>query len=153
MGDFTIQTDAARLAGFQFDCGTDGSLLQMLHIAYSTADYPISVVMKLVVYPDCLNPDPTTVSTINYTYEALESGQGGMHFDGTDSTGKSLAVDSRWLPTGQGRADATGVDPASGANVTWAECWDDSFMSVYDNKSWDPVTTGDASLCPDIPTL
>jgi hypothetical protein len=36
--------------------------------------------------------------------------------------------------------------------LTWTECWDDSFVSVYDNKPWDlTMNHGDASLCPDIP--
>jgi hypothetical protein len=77
-----------------------------------------------------------------------------MEFSVTDSTGKSFSVASRWLASGTGRADATGVDPSSGASLTWAECWDDSFTSVYDNKSWAiPPTTGDPTLCPDIPQL
>jgi hypothetical protein len=155
MGHFTLTTDAARLAGFQFGFGNDGSLVQTLDIVYSTAEYPISVVMNLVLYPNARDQnDYTTTSTIMYTYEALETGQGGMQFTATDSTGKSLTVASRWLATGTGRADASGVDPSSGASLTFTECWDDSFMSVYDNKSWAPaMTTGDPSLCPDIPNI
>ncbi|HMF40533.1 MAG TPA: hypothetical protein VKQ32_07560 [Polyangia bacterium] len=159
MGDFTLQTDAARMAGFQFELGDDGkSELKSLHIAYSTADYPISVVMNLVLYPNAVTGDFTNTGSLDCTYEALQSGQGGLHFDATDSaSGKSLSVDSRWLPTGRGRADATYTDPTNGVSLTWNECWDDSFMSVYDNKPWAtppaPVTTGDATLCPDIPTL
>lgn len=156
MGDFTIQTDAARLAGFQFDLGDDGkSMLQSLHIAYSTADYPISVVMNVSLYPNAVGNDFTTTVTLDCTYEALASGQGGLHFAATDSaSGKSLSVDSRWLPTGQGRADATYTDPTNGVSLTWNECWDDSFMSVYENKPWDTtMNSGDAALCPDIPTL
>jgi hypothetical protein len=156
VGHFTLQTDDARLAGFPFDRGTDGSLLKTLDITYSTAEYPISVAMKMVLYPNASNlpPDYTTTSMIDYTYEALATGQGGMQFTATDATGKSLSVASRWLATGQGRADATGVDPSSGASLTWTECWNDSFTSVYDNKSWDPgMTTGNPALCPDIPTL
>jgi hypothetical protein len=154
MGHFTLTTDAARVAGFQFDFGTDGSLLQTLDIDYSTADYPISVVMHLVLYPNARDQnDYTTMSMIDYTYDALETGQGGMQFKATDATGKSLSVGSRWLASGRGRADATGADPSSGASLTWAECWDDSFMSVYDNKSWAPPMTGDPTLCPDIPAI
>ena len=154
-GDFSLKTDPARLAGFTFAPGDDGSLVQELDINYSTAEYPIFVDMKLSVYPDYTNPDPATISTINYHYEALADGQGGMHFDGTDSTGKMLAIDSRWQATGRGRADATAnPDPVTGAVPTWTECWNDSFVSVYDNKSWDPaMTTGILTDCPDISTL
>jgi hypothetical protein len=156
MGHFTLQTDDARMAGFPFDFGADGSLTKTLDIQYSTADYPISVVMQLVLYPNARDQaDYTTTSMIDYTYEALESGQGGMQFKATDSTGKSISVVSRWLANGQGRADATYTDPANGFTSTWNECWDTSFVSVYDNKPWamapDPMMTGDASLCPDIP--
>jgi len=156
VGDFTLQTDAAHALGFPFDYGADGSLLQRLDVNYSTADYPITVAMTLRLYPNASLGDFTTTSIIYYTYEAQENGQGAMLFDGTDSTGKNIKVDSHWLGTGRGRADATYVDPTNGVNLTWTECWDDSFVSVYDNKPWamppDPVTTGDASLCPDIPT-
>ncbi len=155
-GTFKIQTDALWAVGFPFDYGTDGSLLRELAITYSTADYPISVVMHLELYPDAVggNHDATSTPAIDYTYEALESGQGAMQFVGTDATGKSFTVVSRWLPRGQGRADATYVDPAKAVSLTWTECWNDSFMSVYDAKEWDPTKdSGDSTLCPDISTL
>jgi hypothetical protein len=154
VGHFTLKTDDARTAGFPFAAGDDGSLLRTLQVTYSTAEFPISVMMMLEVYPNASNPDPATTSTIVYTYEALESGQGGMQFVATDSTGKSVTVVSRWLPSGQGRADATWMDPSTGLGATWTECWDASFVSVYDNRPWTPLLmTGDPTLCPDIPAL
>jgi hypothetical protein len=153
IGHFSITTDALWAVGFPFDYGADGSLLRQLDIKYSTADYPISVVMHLEMYPDAVGGNHVTTSLIAYTYEALESGRGAMQFVGTDATGKSFSVVSGWLASGRGRADATYVDPANGVNLTWTECWNDSFMSVYDNKPWDPTQNGgDAALCPDVST-
>jgi hypothetical protein len=154
MGEFTIQTDPLWEAGFVFDFGADGSLLKQLAITYSTADYPISVVMHLELYPGASGGNHDTTSAIDYTYEALETGQGALQFVGSDATGKSFSVVSRWLASGQGRADATYVNSANGVNLTWTECWNDSFMSVYDAKQWDPtMDSGKQSLCPDISTL
>jgi hypothetical protein len=154
MGSFSMKADDLRNAGYGIGPDGDGNIFKSLDVMYSTAAYPISVSMTLVLYP---KGDLTNMVTITYHYEQQANGQAGMEFQGTDSTtGASLKVASRWLATGRGIAEATAQD-GTGAGATWTECWDDSFRSVYDNKPWAIapalVTTGDPALCPDIPTL
>jgi hypothetical protein len=152
MGHFLMQADGLRNAGYVVAPDGDGNLFKSLDVMYSTASYPISVQMTLVLYP---KGDLANLVTITYDYEQQSNGQGAMVFSGTDSTtGASLSVTSRWLASGTGRADATAQN-GMGAGATWTECWNDSFVSVYDNKPWatPPVLTGDPSFCPDIPTL
>jgi hypothetical protein len=153
-GHFVMEADGLRNAGYLIQPDGDGNWFKSLSVSYSTADYPINVMMMLVLYP---KGDVTNMIGIMYTYEQQSNGQGAMAFSGTDSTtGRSLQITSRWLASGRGRADATGQD-GLGNQATWTECWNDSFVSVYDNKPWatppEPVTSGDPSFCPDIPTL
>ena len=83
---------------------------------YSTAAFPISVTMTLVLYTDGSRPTSRDTIMIDYHHEAQENGQGAMEFAGTDSdTGcdaRSSAAGSR--PAGDGptpRAmDGAGVD-------------------------------------------
>ena len=155
MGSFRIQTDELRLAGFLFAHGADGSLLKELDVIYSTAAFPISVTMDMQLYPgaSAIPPDFTSVSTLHYHHEAQEDGQGAMEFSGTDATGKTLGITSRWLPSGAGRADVTATD-GMGFSGTWTECWDTSFRETYNDKSWDPsMTVGYPELCPDLSSL
>jgi len=152
---FRVQTDPLRAAGFTFNFGDDGSLLQELDVMYSTAAFPTSVSMHMVLYPRARDfADYTMKSMIDYHYAQAESGEGGMEFIGTDSTGKSISVNSQWLASGRGRAEATYADPSSGVTLTWNECWDDSFRSTYDNRPWDTsINSGDPANCPDIAPL
>jgi len=156
-GTGMVQADTQMLrdAGFPFD-DSDGTVHSIM-IRYSTREYPISVVMEMVTLPKPTvdNPSPT-VTTIKYEYGQQETGQGAMGFSGTDSEGKSIAVVTRWLASGQGIGQATWMD-GLGASFTRTECWDDSFRETYDNTPWDPSNlaknSGDPSFCPAIPTL
>jgi len=154
VGYFHMQADNLRAAGFPILPDADQNIFSDLKVMYSTASFPVSVTMTLVLFP---KGDLTNTVTIVFHYEQQENGQGAMEFSGTDSkTGASLSVTSHWLASGAGRAEATAQD-GMGAGATWVECWNDQFISVYDNKPWaeypDPVTTGDPALCPDISTL
>jgi len=151
MGTFRIRTDDLRLANFTFAYGADGSLLKELDVAYSTAAFPVSVTMDLQLYPNAsdIPPDFTTVTFLHYHHEAEENGQGKMEFSGTDATGKMLAINSRWLASGAGRADVTASD-GMGFNGTWTECWDSSFRETFNQTSWDATSRGDMALCPDV---
>jgi len=151
MGTFHIQADGVRVANFGVTPDKDGNLFRELTVMYSTAAFPISVGMTLVLSP---GGDVTNTLTIVYHYEALEDGRAGMEFVGTDSSsGASLSIQSRWLATGRGRADAVAQN-GMGLGGTWSECWNDSFMSTYDDKPWDPqIHTGDPAICPDISTF
>jgi hypothetical protein len=157
MGHFRIQTDVLRLAGFPIEINAKGELLKELDVMYSTAAFPISVTMKMVLYTDAAAGAFLNTVTIEYHYEAQANGQGAMEFKGTDSaTGWTLGIISRWLATGRGRADARAQDGA-GIDMTRTQCWDDSFRATYNNTPWSENPTvdnhGDPSLCPDISTL
>jgi len=160
MGHFRITTDALRAAGFFLEINVkgDGELLKELDVMYSTAAFPISVTMGMVLYTDALTATPfMNWVTIDYHHEAQSNGQGAMEFKGTDSkTGWTLGIESRWLPTGRGRADARAMDGA-GVDMTRTQCWDDSFVQTYDYTPWDqppdPIEEGMIADCPDISTL
>jgi hypothetical protein len=153
MGHFTIHGDGVRVAGFGVNPGPDGNLFKELTVDYSTAGFPVSVAMTLVLYPGA---DLNAMVTITYTYEQQEDGRAGMEFEGTDSrSGAMLDVKSRWLATGRGRADAYATDGT--VSGTRTECWNDAFMETYNNTPWDltpGVNHGDlATDCPDISAL
>ena len=150
VGIFRIQTDPIRTAGFSVDVNAKGESLRSLSVDYSTAAFPISVTMNLMMYTDVPINGFTSTTTIRYHAEREESGAGLMEFSGSDSMGRSYSVDSRWMPTGRGRADATATDGT--VTGTWTQCWDNSFKETYEDKPWaeypeEPVT-GDPNSCP-----
>jgi len=152
MGTFRILGDGVRNEGW-IKPDEDGNVFKELSIMYSTAAYPISVSMTLKLYPQ---GDLTNEIEIVYHYEEQETGQAAMQFFATDSsTGGSIKVTSRWLASGAGRADAEAQD-GMGAGATWTQCWNESFVSTYQNKPWAqpvPILEGYPALCPDISTL
>jgi len=102
---------------------------------------------------DAASTGYTNYGMIHIAYEAQANGQGALEFEATDAKGNNITVVTRWLATGRGRADATvTIGPVMGQTRT--QCWDDMFRETYNQTQWDPtMTRGDASLCPDIPTL
>lgn len=153
MGHFRMQADDLRNAQFGIEPDENDNVFKSLDVMYSTAAYPISVTMTLQLYP---KQDFTNLLTITYHYEEQANGQAAMEFAGTDAaSGASINVQSRWLATGRGRADATATDGT--VTGTRTECWDDSFVETYNSTPWDAtpgVNHGDlATDCPDISTL
>ena len=154
MGHFTMQADELREANFGIRPDADLNLFKDLTVMYSTAAYPISVQMRMRLYP---KGDLTNELVINYRYEEQENGQAAMEFSGTDSTtGAALSVKSRWLATGRGRADAYATDGT--VSGTWTQCWNDMFVATYNYSPWaaDPATENFGDIvadCPDISTL
>jgi hypothetical protein len=149
VGDLHVDTGMLRANAFPFDA--DGAKLQSIDVSYSTRDYPVSVVMDLVTFPD---PSvPATTSSAHYEYSADAEGRGAMSFvlTGDLITGpavETLDVTSRWLPSGAGRADLT-VRQGDGAGLHQAECWDNSFNATYNDKPWSAAEDlGDPSACP-----
>ena len=72
---------------------------------------------------------------------------------------EDMRVTSRWLSSGEGRADLTVVS-GDGAGAMQTQCWDRSFQETYDSKPWAPTEDfpanppGDpAAICPDIPVF
>lgn len=93
--------------------------------------------------------DSDTGMLIDATYAYAEVPGAGGHFQfglkkdavKTTSALETLTVRSRWLQTGAGRADVNFSGGDLGTTVgTGSECWDASFLSVYQTNSY-----GDAS--------
>jgi len=61
-----------------------------------------------------------------------------------------VALVSRWLPSGAGRADLVAQNGSlpAGFVVHAIECWDQNFLRVYYTEDVDPSKTeGDPSAC------
>jgi len=150
MGEFHMTTDALIDAGFTIAPNLKGETLKELTVKYSTETFPVHVEMHVTMWNDPLR---STYFTIDIVYEAQETGQGAIDFDATDSQGNSIAVVSRWLATGRGRADVT-VTAGPLVNEMRTQCWNDSFEQTYNNVSWDPsMNDGEVTNCPEISTL
>ena len=161
VGDFHVVTDPLRAAGYPFD--VEGQKLRTVDVSYSTKDYPISVIVDFVSFPNLA--DLSMTNSVHYEYGVQSDGQGAMKFTltgdliTTTTAIEVVAVTSRWLLTGAGRADLT-VQQGDGAGLMQTECWDDSFNATYNDKPWSPaedVPTGGqgdpTALCPAIPTI
>jgi hypothetical protein len=128
-----------------------------LDVSYSTKDYPVSVVVDLVMFPDVT--DLTVTNAFHYEYGVQADGQGAMKFSVTGNfitttpAIETLTITSRWLASGAGRATAT-IAEGDGMGMTQTECWDDSFNATYNDKPWAMgENTGSVSACPAIPGL
>ena len=155
VGTFTLSTTALRAASFPFE--PDLAKLESVSVAYSTKDFPISVVLDLTSYPDY--PSLATMNAVHYEYGMQSNGQGAMKFTLTGDLIKTtsaievVAVTSQWLASGTGRADLT-VQQGDAAGLMQSECWDGAFDATYNVKPWSPAeNTGEASACPQIPAI
>src|SRR5262245_49945946 len=79
-GSFTMQTDSVRAAGFPPEPG-DGAKIKSIKVDYDTRDFPISVHMTIMTYPDLL--DLTQTVTTTYEYGVQADGQGALRFSVT----------------------------------------------------------------------
>jgi hypothetical protein len=96
---------------------------------------------------DLASTDATGASIPDAMYQYTQSGDSSGTFDFTTQMPVSGSLEwsnivSRWLPTGQGRADVVG---AGAMQFQIAECWDASFARTYYK---DPnATEGDPASC------
>jgi hypothetical protein len=155
VGNFTLDTTALRAGNFPFDIDT--ARTQSIAVSYSTKEFPRSVMVDLVNYPDY--PDLGATNSVHYEYGMQADGEGALKFTLTGDLIKTtaaievLAVTSQWLRTGAGRADLT-VLQGDGAGLMQVECWNSEFEATYNEKPWSPAeNTGDSSACPQIPTF
>jgi hypothetical protein len=149
VGSLHGETLALRQAGFPFD---PTNQLDTLDVNYSTLDFPVTVDMQLVAFPNAPS-DLSVTASATYDYAVQSNGQGAMSFSVTNSSNQTLSVTSRWLATGAGIAQAT-VMAGSGVGLTQTECWDDAFRATYNDKPWSTAEDlGVMSACPAIPTL
>ena len=133
MGTFHMQADGLRNGGFPIGPDNDGNVFKDLTVMYSTAGFPISVSMTLELYPKA---DLTNLLTIRTTTRSSRPGRRRWSSRArTAASGASISVQSRWLATGRGRADATATDGT--VSGTRTECWNDSFVETYNSTPWD----------------
>jgi hypothetical protein len=162
VGTFTLQSDMVRAAGFPVEIG-EGARLRSIRFDYDTRDFPINVQVTMETYPDLLDLGMWVTTTYEYGVDAR--GQGAMAFtvtgnlDLTSAALETLTVTSRWLPTGEGRAEAT-ITLGDGVGLTETQCWNRDFNPTFTNKPWpvspdspDPSPFGAESDCPEFPTL
>jgi hypothetical protein len=66
-------------------------------------------------------------------------------------TRETLAIVSRWLLDGRGRADVL-VVAGDGAGLNEVECWDAQFRVTYSKRSWESPssTVGSEASCPNL---
>ena len=103
MGTFHMEADGLRNGGFPIGPDHDGEMLKDLTVKYSTAGFPISVAMKSAVP----KADSSRTCLRSGTTTRPADRAGAMEFSGAaDCDGAPLTVQSRWLATGRGRADA-----------------------------------------------
>lgn len=155
-GWFNVETDKLRAADFPFE-KPDDQKLKSLSVSYSTKAFPISVTVDLTTNPSL--SDTTVTNTLHYEYGAQADGQGAMRFEVTADwvpatpAFETLIVTARWLPHGEGRAEAT-IKLGDGAGLTQTQCWDSSFRLTYNHEPWATVhNRGDILDCPVIPEL
>ena len=152
-GQITVDTSALRAAGVDPDLG----FLDHLTVDYTTSEFPIDVQLTFMSFANPMKPDDPTQG--RYEYAVQSNGQGALTYDYFANVIPGPAIDevlvtSRWLGTGEGRADLQVVsgDAAVGAQAT--ECWNRLFLSVYIDKPWAPQENhGTPADCVAIPTL
>jgi hypothetical protein len=147
-GHFLVDFKSLRELGYPFK--DEDRNLNSVALTYTTATFPIQVSMMMAAV------DGTT-ATVDYA--AQDDGSGSLTFtligDLIDLTPaiETLAITSRWLPSGAGRSDLV-VQSGDGAGLRRTQCWNDSFVATYENKAWAPADNfGDPSLCPAISGL
>jgi hypothetical protein len=156
VGTFTLDTTPLRNAGFPFDVPT--GKIDTLTVSYQTKDFPISVVMDLISYPN-YPTDLVTTNSVHYEYGAQADGSGAMKFTMAGDlipltpAIEVVQVTAQWLASGAGRGDLT-VLSGDGAGMMQSECWDSTFNATYNSKPWAPSENlNDPSFCPALPAL
>ncbi len=126
-----------------------------MEIMYDVVGPTVSVNMIITNLPNPLKPDDILMAT--YQYAVVADGRGAMTFTFMANAIPGPAVEtfrltSRWLPTGEGRAEVE-VLAGDGAGAKQVECWGRQFVVTYNLKPWAPLeNVGDPSACADIPT-
>jgi hypothetical protein len=151
-GTLAVMTADARAAGLDPGLG----YLDWMTASYDNHAFPINVNLQFANLPNPLKPDDPTDG--DYTYKALQNGQGELTFNWSAYSIPGPLLDvfnvtSRWLGTGEGQSDLQVVSgDAAGARET--QCWNQLLQAVYIDKPWLSVEDiGTPSDCPSIPTL
>jgi hypothetical protein len=129
--------------------------LARLDVDYQTRTLPIRVRMHFVP------ATPVGGTELGYAYHEVPGGPGEMRFPREDvdlipgEQKEKVVVLSRWTQDqgGMGIVEATGGDVPTGSTATLVECWDASFRTTYEKRSWETDEVGNASSCPDVSAL
>jgi hypothetical protein len=151
-GTVTEDTSGLRAAGFPFEAT---NFLDKLMVSYNAGSFPVTIMLSFDNLPDPNNPAALTQGV--YTYSAQQDGQGALDFNFFANSIPGPAaieefdVNSRWLGTGEGRADLQVVS-GNGAGLQQTECWNSQFVATYNDKPWSTAEDvgGDPSVCPGI---
>lgn len=143
-GELVLDTTPLRNAGFPMD--DDFKDLVKLSLNYDTARSPVTIQMKTTKLVGANQRDAT------YNYQRNADGSGQLSFvwqlDQAIGTVTEVAMTSRWLGSGQGRADAS--VPTSGL-VIGTDCWGSDTVASYRWRKWpsatDPSDPGSADTC------
>jgi len=152
-GEFTIDLDVAKALDPLAHASDSGTV----HIAY---DLPHDFLEQPDFLPRSITAKVDPAGDAEYTVESLANVDhtGSIHVDAhvdiaesKDTLLEDVVIDSRWQPTGAGRADIdfTGGDlPASVPMVDAVECWGTDFVQSYysDSVNFSP-TVGTESAC------
>ncbi|HVR60734.1 MAG TPA: hypothetical protein VMU50_02495 [Polyangia bacterium] len=149
-GELDVATAKARAAGLTVNLG----LLDHMEIAYDVVGPTVSVNMTITNLPNPLSP--SDIRTATYQYAVVADGRGAMTFTFMADAVPGPAVEtirltSRWLPTGEGRAEAAILD-GDGAGAQQVQCWNAQLGVTYNSKPWAPLeNAGTPADCADIP--
>jgi hypothetical protein len=149
-GQLNVITARARAAGIMLKLG----LLDRMEVVYDVIGATVSVKMNITNLPNPLKADDILQAT--YQYAVVADGRGAMTFTFMANAVPGPAVEtfrltSRWLPTGEGRAELE-VVAGDGAGAKQEQCWGRQFVVTYNSKPWAPLENkGDPSACADIP--
>jgi hypothetical protein len=150
-GDFAIDFDAAERVN-PIDNDARGFVAIVYDLAAGHLDMAI----------DGVDDDGVTPVHADYAYQVEADGGGNMTFavhEDTDDDGvaaEDAVVRSRWLGTGDGRADVrlSGGD-LDATQVTASQCWDSTFGEVFysDSASFLPASGSEADCAFDAADL
>ena len=149
-GEMNVTTDKARAAGVTLNLG----LLDHMEVTYDVMGPTVAVHMNITNLPNPLKADDIRQAT--YDYAVVADGRGAMTFTFMANAVPGPAVEtfrltSRWLGTGEGRAEVE-VVAGDGAGARQVECWGRQFAVTYNLKPWAPQeNAGDPGACADIP--
>lgn len=148
-GELRVDTRPARAAGFPIDDPmdpTDYNDLEQLQISYRSV-LPIRVTMDITYVPG------GETASAHYEYRERADGAGSMLFSWpvTGVPGvEELELQSRWLGSGAGRADArVSRGLARDLGLRGTDCWGLDGRATYSSRDWqkDKPPLGTESAC------
>jgi hypothetical protein len=158
-GDIHFNVQSARDAGYPTDSDPGLVDLAQLDVAYDRSA-GASHCSTITDAAACVDMKITSVSTsksksAHYLYELAQDSSGHMQFDWQILTDAGVpvtaTVTSRWLATGEGRADLVAdLTPNLPRQTTLGtDCWGSDTVATYTFRVTDngAVTTDDATTC------